>query len=61
MDWLEDYDRRTDAAAARGEAIESETDTPNLDRIDNNPNCINALCNECRSSDHMLSSREGIG
>ena len=61
MDWLEDYDGRTDEAAARGEAIESGTDSPNIDRIDNTPNCIYALYTECRSSDHMLSSREGIG
>ena len=61
MDSLEDYDGRTDEAAARGEAIERGKDSPNLNRIDNNPNCINALYNECRSSDHMLSSREGIG
>ena len=62
MDWLEDYDGRTDAeAAARGEAIERGKDSPKIDSIDNTPNCIYALDTECRSRDHMLSSREGIG
>ena len=63
MDWLDDYDRTTQAAVTGRETLESGMDIHDLDRLDSvNHDSVSVNLDNCNSIEISMSrSREGIG